>query len=179
MSFRLPKMMSDERQWRSALSGFKESFGDNSVPMSKFNVRKNIKETLLMKTCMWSAKCAWNWTMQILKKSEEGRLWWRRKEIELALFNFIHFHSAPIRFFQLWHVFNKNWRFIWLFDYRKWSIPSWRRWRSTQAEWRQSKRRNGPNCSTRPMLTWRPGAGTENQSNQRIDLMRFGTIDFY
>ncbi|PAV57247.1 hypothetical protein WR25_07747 [Diploscapter pachys] len=34
---RLPKTVSDERQWRSALSGFKESFGDNSVPMSKFN----------------------------------------------------------------------------------------------------------------------------------------------
>ncbi|EPB80168.1 hypothetical protein ANCCEY_00723 [Ancylostoma ceylanicum] len=35
--FRLPDVVDNERQWRSALSSFKETFGDNNVPMSEFN----------------------------------------------------------------------------------------------------------------------------------------------
>ncbi|CAD6193787.1 unnamed protein product [Caenorhabditis auriculariae] len=35
--FRLPKTIADERQWRSALSGVKESFGDNDCSLKEFN----------------------------------------------------------------------------------------------------------------------------------------------
>ena len=36
--FRLPEVVGDERKWRSALSSFKEQYGDVGFPLDKFNV---------------------------------------------------------------------------------------------------------------------------------------------
>ncbi|CAJ0605920.1 unnamed protein product [Cylicocyclus nassatus] len=35
--FRLPDVVDQDRQWRSALSSFKETFSDNNVPLNEFN----------------------------------------------------------------------------------------------------------------------------------------------
>lgn len=42
--FRLPDAFGEERKWRSALSSFKEQYGDVGFPIDKFNVSLNFKK---------------------------------------------------------------------------------------------------------------------------------------